>query len=74
MPRFRKKGTAIPRTMRRKAHPKFGHVCMCDCHKDGEDIREDGVLVIKDFNLVTVSLVSEDQLVDPHCRIREEEK
>jgi len=37
-------------------------------------MREDGVRVIKDFKLVSVSLVDEDQLVDPHCRIRNEEK
>ncbi|RLC75749.1 MAG: hypothetical protein DRJ03_29775 [Chloroflexi bacterium] len=37
-------------------------------------MREDGVRVINDFKLVSVSLVDEDQLVDPHCRIRNEEK
>lgn len=32
-------------------------------------VREDGVRVIDDFDLKTVSIVSEDQLLDPRCAI-----
>jgi|GEM_PF-5454965 len=36
-------------------------------------MREDGIRVIEDFELKTVSVVSEDQLVDPRCRMAKEE-